>query len=161
MCSYNNSIKKEKMSFSAFCLLLLCGITSGICDLSQKMFVKITEGYSNAVFNFYTYVFSALVIFVCYLFMGDKKDGNKASLKNIKCVFGYISVMSLCLFLNSYFKTEAAQYLPASILYPMVQGCSLILATAVAAIFFKEKVTVKAVVGIALAFVGMLVINLL
>lgn len=160
MCSYNNSIKKEKMSFSAFIVLLMCGTTSGLCDLSQKLFVNATEGYSNAIFNFYTYVFSALVIFVCYLFMGDK-DGNKASLTGIKCVFGYISVMSLCLFLNSYFKTEAAQYLSASILYPMAQGCSLILATAVAAIFFKERVTAKAILGIVLAFVGMLVINLL
>lgn len=160
MCSYNNSIK-EKMSASAFLVLLMCGITSGVADLSQKIFVKNSDGFSNAVFNFYTYVFSALVIFICYFAVKGKKDGNETTLKSIKRVFGYISVMSLCLFLNSYFKTEAALYLPASILYPMAQGCSLILATAVAAVFFKEKVTAKAVLGISLAFVGMLIMNLL
>ena len=35
MCSYNNSVK-AKFTPSSFILLVLCGISNGVTDLSQK-----------------------------------------------------------------------------------------------------------------------------
>lgn len=69
--------------------------------------------------------------------------------------------MSVCLFLNSYFKTLASGHLGAVLLYPLNQGCALILSAVMAAVLFKEKLTAKAVIGILTAFVGLLIINLL
>lgn len=61
MCSYNNQIK-EKMSLKSLGLLVLCGIANGLTDFSQKLYVKTVADSSAAVFNFYTYIFSALVL---------------------------------------------------------------------------------------------------
>lgn len=161
MCSYNNQIK-EKMSLKSLGLLVLCGIANGLTDFSQKLYVKTVADSSAAVFNFYTYIFSALVLLVFYL--GAKvtdKTGSSSETDVLRRVGGYVAVMSVCLFLNSYFKTMAAGILPSAILYPLSQGASLILSSFMSMLFFKEKLTAKCITGIALSFAGLLIINLL
>lgn len=161
MCSYNNQIK-EKMSLKSLGLLVLCGIANGLTDFSQKLYVKTAADSSAAVFNFYTYIFSALVLLVFYL--GAKvtdKTGSSSETDVLRRVGGYVAVMSVCLFLNSYFKTMAAGILPSAILYPLSQGASLILSSFMSMLFFKEKLTAKCITGIALSFAGLLIINLL
>ena len=69
--------------------------------------------------------------------------------------------MAICLFLNSFFKTMAAQYFDPTQLYPVSQAMSLVLSTLMACVFFKEKLTAKAILGITLAFVGIVLINVL
>lgn len=160
MCSYNNQIK-EKMSLKSLGLLVLCGIANGLTDFSQKLYVKTVADSSAAVFNFYTYIFSALVLLVFYL--GAKvtdKTGSSSETDVLRRVGGYVAVMSVCLFLNSYFKTMAAGILPSAILYPLSQGASLILSSFMSMLFFKEKLTAKCITGIALSFAGLLIINL-
>ena len=161
MCSYNNQIK-EKMSLKSLGLLVLCGIANGLTDFSQKLYVKTVADSSAAVFNFYTYIFSALVLLVFYL--GAKvtdKTGSSSETDVLRRVGGYVAVMSVCLFLNSYFKTMAAGILPSAILYPLSQGASLILSSFMSMLFFKEKLTAKCITGIALSFAGLLIIKLL
>jgi uncharacterized membrane protein len=41
------------------------------------------------------------------------------------------------------------------------RGVSIILSALMSAVFFKEKLTVKAIIGLILAFVGLLIINML
>ena len=56
---------------------------------------------------------------------------------------------------------ETLGYLPAAQLYPLNQGGSLILSSVMAAVFFKEKLTMPCVLGILTAFAGLLFINVL
>ena len=158
MCSYNNTIK-ARLTLPSLILLLICGIANGIADFSQKLFTKCVLNGSAMAFNFYTYVFAALVLMGAYA-TTRKSDPNteKADLKKI---FGYILIMALCLFANSYFKTLAAGYLSAVLLYPLNQGCALILSAIMSAALFKEKLTLKAIIGMITAFAGLLIINLL
>lgn len=158
MCSYNNSIK-TKITLSSFVLLIICGVASGLADFSQKVFTKCIPDGSVAVFNLYTYVFAAVILLVCYIV--SRKTTPSDSNADIKKMVGYILVMALCLFANSYFKTLAAKHLSAVLLYPLNQGCALILSAIMASVFFKERITSKAVVGIVTAFIGLLIINLL
>jgi multidrug transporter EmrE-like cation transporter len=69
--------------------------------------------------------------------------------------------MAVCLFANSYFKTVAAQHLDAIKLYPLNQGGAVILSLLMSSILFKEKINAKCILGIALSFVALLMINLL
>lgn len=158
MCSYNNSIK-SKLTISSLAVLLLCGISNGFLDFSQKLFTKISQGVPIAVFNFYTYIFSTAILSVC-CFVCWKNSDNK-TLINIKPIFLYILIMSVCLFLYSYFKTLAARYLSSAQLYPLSQSGSLILSTMMSAALFHERLNIKCVVGIALSFVALIVINVL
>lgn len=158
MCSYNNSIK-AKITPSSFMLLIICGIASGVADFSQKVFTKCIPDGSAAVFNFYTYLFAAFILISCYAVTSKPKPSGGNS--DIKRIFGYILIMALCLFANSYFKTLASKHLSAVVLYPLNQGCSLILSAIMASVLFKEKITTKAVIGIITAFAALLIINLL
>lgn len=159
MCSYNNQIKK-KIDLKSILLLVLCGGSNGLTDFSQKIFVKTVENGNPAVFNFYTYVFSAitLILILPIFCKGNSKKINTASFKKISV---YIAVMAICLFANSYFKTVAASYLSAAQLYPLNQGAALILSSVMAAVCFDEKPNGRSVLGLIIAFIGLLILNVL
>jgi len=162
MSSYNNS-QKQKLKLGAFLLLIICGAASGFADFSQMMLVKLKPDVPIAIFNFYTYIFSTIFL-VLSLLLPSKKQGIKNHVKNnplFSKIFGYILVMSVCLFANTYFKTKAAVYLDSAKLYPLNQGCALILSTLMSALVFKEKLTFKGIIGIAIAFAALLLINAL
>ncbi len=158
MCSYNSGVK-GKITKSALALLLVSGLSSGFADFSQKLFVEYTDSAPVAVFNFYTYIFSAIVLGCSFVFLSVKGNAKDRTV-NIKSIIGYIIIMAVCLFANSYFQTQAAVYLPAAQLYPLAKGISLILSMLMSAIFFKERISAKCILGIILAFSGLLIINL-
>ena len=158
MCSYNNSIK-SKMTVSSFILLLVCGAANGFSDFSQKLFVKLSDNTSIAVFNLYTYLVSAVILIIFFLVFSGRAE-NKAP-SAIKPIFGYILIMSVCLFLYSYFKTLAAQHLSSAQLYPLAQSGSLILSTVMSAVLFHERLNIKCIVGISMSFAALIVINVL
>ena len=160
MCSYNNSIK-SKLTLGGFALLFLTGFSNGAIDFSQKLFTVYAKGVPTSVFNFYTYLCSFLILLVCLPFFGMRKgDSDKSVYKALKPIFGYIGAMSVCLFLHSFTKTIAAHYLPSAALYPLANGCALMLSTIMSAVFFKEKLTAKCLFGVLLAFGGILAVNL-
>ena len=157
LCSYNNSIK-EKLKPISFLLLIICGISGGLTDFSQKLFAKTLPNLPASVFNFYTYVFASAVLAICYLFIkSEKAIGKDAFIK----IFGFIVIMAICHFFHSYFKTLAAKSLDSILLYPLHQGATLILATIMSALFFREKITLKCLAGIIIAFIGLTIINVL
>ena len=158
MCSYNNTIK-EKLTPASLLLMVMCGAVNGIADLSQKLFAKCIPGGSAAVFNFYTYIFAAVSLML--FFAVTREKGEAIDQANIKKIFSYILIMAISLFANSYFKTLASEHLSAVLLYPLNQGCALILSAVMAAVLFRERLTAKAVFGILTAFAGLLIINVL
>ena len=68
-------------------------------------------------------------------------------------------MMKKCLFLNSYFKAFSTQYLPDAQLYPTYQAGGLILSAIMAAVFFGEKITLRCLIGMVLAFVAILLLR--
>ena len=160
MCSYNNS-QKQKLTAAALLLLVLCGVGNGLADFSQKLFVRTLQETPASVFNFYTYIFSGIVMIAAFCLLGKRGGSGQPLGQTMKKIVGYIAVMALCLFANSYFKTLAATKLDSAQLYPLNQGAALILSMGMSALFFKEKVTPKGILGIVLAFVGLLVMNIL
>ena len=158
MCSYNNTIK-QKITIPSLLLLIACGLSNGITDFSQKLFIKRLPDISVSVFNFYTYIFAALTLVIAYFLIRTQEE--RADPKVFLHIFGYVFVLAACLFANSYFKTLAANHLDAVLLYPLNQGAGLILSSVMAAVFFREKLTAKCITGLIIAFIGLLIINLL
>ena len=156
MCSYNRSVKSSKISVKAWIFLILCSISFGFSDFSQKMFAKVFPDGSIAIFNFYTYIASAAVLLICSFILSAGKPTNS---KNISKGFGYMLLMSLFLFLNSFFKTKAALYLPAVQLYPLANSLSLTGSLLMSALFFKEKLTAKCIFGMLLSLAAIMIIS--
>jgi len=132
MCSYSSNIKGG-FSLSSFLLLVVCGVFNGLTDFSQKWYIYSQPAGSVGVFNFYTYLFAAIVLLISFL-IADKTEKEPNDGKSLK-VFLVICVMAICLFANSYFKIMAA-------------------------IFFKEKITPKCIIGIIIALGAIIIMNL-
>lgn len=163
ICTYNVSIK-GKMSPLALVVLVFCTISSGTADLMQKMFIHEIVGGSITVFNFYTYIFAAAILALCFFLFrrGEKKKYRLAPpAKIIMPVIVYVGIMAVCLFMNSYFKTAAAAYLDAVQIYPLSQGGAVILSMAMSAICFGEKINLRCIAGVVLSFVALVLINLI
>ncbi len=161
LCSYNNKIK-SKLTFLSVVLLIVCGGANGLTDFSQKLFVYKFPNLSVAAFNFCSYSFSFIILVGVLFFVRFKKaeDIPKKDYKIIKSVVILIIVMSLSLFVNAYFKTFAAKFLPVAVLYPLNQGVTLVFSAVIATLLFREKLTVKSVIGVVFAVVG-IIINVL
>lgn len=157
MSIYNQTLK-GKLSVLEIVLLIVCGVSSGLSDFSQKVYRnEFSAGAEN--FNFYTYLFSMVILFVCYLFY-HLKDRTPTNIKpHFKQTILYITLMSVGLFLNTYSKTIAAGILPAALMYPLLQGANLICSAAMSSILFKEKATLNSILGMLLAFIAILLIN--
>ena len=123
MCSYSARIK-GKITPSSLGLLLLCGLGSGFSDFFQKNFAHAYPEGSAAVFNFYTYVICAAVLFLCFLFFRGKAPREEKSLSfaaSLRPVLGYIALMAACLFL-SYLSGQSPQYFPIPECVPTESG---------------------------------------
>lgn len=158
MCFHSASIK-GKITLPTVGLLFLYGIVCGLGDFSQKLFVKSDPQGSAAVFNFYTYLFATVLLVAASFFTRSKDERVDPAL--LRKIAGYIAIMAVSLFASAYFKTRAAAYLDAVLIFPLVQGANLLFAAGMSAIMFRERLTVKAVVGMVAAFTGLMMINLL
>ena len=156
MCGYNNRIK-GRMSFKLFFLLILCGASNGFASLSQKMFVEFCSGTSTFVFNFYTYLFSMILLGIPLIFNSKTFSAN---IKKPKLMLG-IFIVAVCLYLNLMFKMFAGEHLSTAQIYPLCQGLGIVNASIIAATFFGEKITWRAVLGMLVSFGALLIINLL
>ena len=161
MCSYNTALKGT-FTFKSLVLLLACTISLSLSDFSQKLYVETASDVRTSIFNFYTYIFSSLVLSASFLIFKSKDKGPiSADVKLVKSIFGTVAVMAICLFANSFFKVLAAKELDAATLFPLSQGTALILSSLMAAVFFKEKPSAKSIAGMICAFAGLIIINLL
>lgn len=158
MCSYQKSIQ-IKLTGGAVLLLIACGLANGATDFSQKLFTKSFPELPVSVFNFYTYLFAALTLALCFLFL-PKKDALSFGRKDLGRSVLLVSVMALALTANTFFKTTAAFFLDSAKLYPLNQGAALILSTLMASFLFKEKFTFRALLGILLSFTALMIMNL-
>jgi len=158
MCSYQETIKTKLKPISFF-LLLFCGFSNGITDLSQKLFVKLYPLLSVSIFNLYTYFFASVTLLIISLLLKDRNRVQMRQTFSKRSLF-FLIIMAFSLTANSYFKTIAAAFLDSAKLYPLNQGIALTLSTLMATFFFHERFTLRAFFGIALAFFSLILINL-
>ncbi len=155
MGSYSASLK-GKFSLGTIALLFLCGISSGLYDFSLKLFTHYSSSSISSL-NLISYSIAAIVL-GCVFFLPTKEERFDAK-KMLRTTFVSVLIMSLCLFVNSYFKALANNYLSPAQVYPIYQAGGLIFSAVMSAIFFKEKITPRCVVGLILAFVSILLLK--
>lgn len=164
MSKYNKEVK-GKISWLGVVILIVGCLGSAVTDFSQKAYMQ-SVGDSAAAFNFYTYAFGSVLLLLLQIAMsGISRKGQggvalTAAVKDKRHVIAYF-LMSLFLFLNSSLKTLAAGLLTSAQIYPVLQGANLILSGLMAHFLFKERANAKSVVGMAMAFGGLLIMNLL
>jgi drug/metabolite transporter (DMT)-like permease len=155
MASYSTKLKGS-LSIKAIILLVLCGLSSGLYDFSLKLFTHFSSA-SVSTLNLFSYLVAAVVLGAIFLFCKDK---NAFDAKKMLYDTGIVViVMSICLFVNSYFKALANNYIPPAQLYPIYQAGGLIFSALMSMLFFKEKITPRCILGLIIAFVSILLLK--
>ena len=154
---------KVKPTLKTLAVVILCGLANGMTDFSQKAFIYSGLDTTTAQFQLCSYVFAAATLIILYTAMtaGKKpEDNDGGAVAILKKTWYFVLIMAVCLYGNSFFKTEAANYLSAAKLYTLSQGGTMAIGTLMSAFIFKEKLTLKSYVSIAITFLGLLIINL-
>ncbi len=152
---------KVKPTLKTFAVVILCGLANGMTDFSQKAFIYSGLETTTAQFQLCSYVFAAAALIVLYTAMtAGKKAEEGGAVAILKKTWYFVLIMAVCLYGNSFFKTEAANYLSAAKLYTLSQGGTMAIGTLMSAFLFKEKLTLKSYASIAITFIGLLIINL-
>lgn len=153
---------KIKPTLKTLAVVILCGLANGMTDFSQKAFIYSGLDTTTAQFQLCSYVFAAVTLIVLYTAMtaGKKTEEKNGATTILKKTWYFVLIMAVCLYANSYFKTEAANYLSAAKLYTLSQGGTMAIGTLMSAFLFKEKLTLKSGISIAITFIGLLIINL-
>ncbi|MBQ9784336.1 MAG: EamA family transporter [Clostridia bacterium] len=155
MGSYSTALK-GRLGVGAIILLILCGVSSGLYDFSLKLFTHYSAS-SVATLNLITYVIAALALLLVFALPSGGEKFDAAGM--LRSTFVSILIMSVCLFVNSYFKALANNYLTPAQVYPIYQAGGLIASAVMAAVFFRERITPRCVVGLILAFVAIILLK--
>ena len=153
---------KVKPTLKTLAVVILCGLANGMTDFSQKAFIYSGLDTTTAQFQLCSYVFAAATLIALYVGMtaGKKQEESGGAVAILKKTWYFVLIMAVCLYGNSFFKTEAANYLSAAKLYTLSQGGTMAIGTLMSAFIFKEKLTLKSYASIAITFIGLLIINL-
>ena len=138
--------------------LLLGSLGVALSDFCQKIFSKESFGEAS-VFTFYTYFLMLIPQIFILLILYNSKDTRNPALTDKRHMLIFF-IMSAALYMNSLTKTLAAKDLPATQMYPTLQGANLIASAILVSIFFGEKITKRSVLGIAVAIVAVLFMNI-
>lgn len=159
-----SNIRIEKTDFGTLlkciCVFFLNGCVSILTKLHQINTVYpavSTTGYA---------MYSAVLSFgmsMIYYWLTKRKEKSKNRDESPKLgkkqhwmTIGIAAVYSLIGTISSLLQLEGAKKLPASVLYPIITGGSVVLTGIFSFLFFKEKTSRKEWCGIFLCFVGTL-----
>ena len=159
MSVYNKGIK-GRITLKGV-VILVCGtLGSALSDFSQKIYVR-QIGQGAEIFNFYMYIFGFVMILAFFVgtLLNKKMPKVSEKLYSTKHIGIYFAI-SFFLYINSVMKTMAAGLLSAAQIYPVLQGANLIMSALMAHFLFKEKMNIKGVFGILIAFSGLMILHM-
>ena len=162
--------KKEKAKgsfFSKFGIVFLCAVSAGLAAISKKFYTENIVSASLGSVEYYTFMSFVIVLVVFAVlfavFYGKercaaKHTGGKVELP-YKRVWVYILIAASALYVVELFATYAAK-LPDGIYYPLSRGLTAGTTFLLDVFAFKDKVTVKKIVGLVLVIVSVVMVNL-
>lgn len=154
--------KEQTGSFTPRTLLLLIGsmLSNGSVMLAQKMFSKYLPDTSVSIFSFLTFGLIGIGMFIGLVPSLLSQSGRAKIASVPKPVFLYGTISSIILLAINQLATLAGRNVPSAIMFPINDGGATIITAITAAIFFKEKLTVRSVCGLILGIGSLIVINL-
>ena len=154
--------KEQTGSFTPRTLLLLIGsmLSNGSVMLAQKMFSKYLPDTNVSIFSFLTFSLIGIGMFIGLVPSLLSQSGRAKIAAVPKPVFLYGTFSSVILLTINQLATIAGRNVPSAVMFPINDGGATIITAITAAIFFKEKLTVRSVCGLILGIGSLIIINL-
>lgn len=160
-----------KITAKTIVMLVVTLLAGGGTMVAQKAFAKIVPNGNVATYSFLMFALNAVILYACYagsIVFGKKKSGvsqtqeiaqEKKGLSKTLLVCGLI--LAFAVFLINMLVTELGKNVDSAILFSVSYAISIIITILVGSIYYKEKITVKNVIGVALCVVALAIINFL
>jgi drug/metabolite transporter (DMT)-like permease len=150
----NSGTKKADKTQIFMCLavFMLNGAASVIAKIHQIN--PVSEIVTSSDFAF---IIASLKAVICsfILFASRKRLANNCRVRlSVKAILPVVLFAAIADGISYMLQLIGAAELPATVLYPMITGGSVILTAIAGVIVFKEKLSVRHWIGVAVCFVG-------
>ena len=143
--------KQLLLCLAVFFLNGVSSVTSKIHQISPA-----SEIVKSTDFAFLVMLFKAVICSVVMFICKNKFFGERSVKLPVKSVIGFIVLASLADGLTYMLQLIGATKLPATVLYPFVTGGSVIFTSLAGVIVFREKLSQRQLIAIAVCFVATL-----
>lgn len=152
--------KKSHAAFSAKSVLLLIGalLSNGIVMLLQTVFSRTVVNGSVTAFSFLSFLIPILLLAAIMLGMKLRNPEECREPADKKLIWIAL-VSAVALFAVNQFATIAANQVEPVVLFTFINGGNTIIAAGVDALMFRQKPTVKGVIGILVGILAMILVK--
>ena len=158
--------KTTKITAKTIVMLVITLLAGGGTMVAQKAFAKIVPSGSVAMYSFLMFALNAIILYACYAgsILGEKKKA-KEEMKQPQGLSKTLLICGLMLafavFVINMLVTELGKSVDSAILFSVSYAISIIITILVGSIYYKEKITVKNVIGVVLCVGALAIINFL
>jgi len=148
--------KNKKINLMGAIFGIVIFLTSGGVMIAQKLMGIYFAEQSISAYNFYSFIVPFLII--CCLVRPKQIVGGEKKNKGLAFICAFGSAVSLCVI--SFVMTSLSGRVPSVLLFPLFNGLGIIFVCIGSVFAFKEKLTVKKLIGLVLGVIGLCLINL-
>ncbi len=147
--------------FSVKSLMYLFGsfFTNGMVAFFQKLFGHLQPEGNVSMFSLLTFLIPATMMEIVLLCIKPQKDQTKEKAKLPKRILLYATILAFAVFIIQQFVTILTPIMSSAVLFTWVNGGATIIAAIVGWAVYKEKLTVKSGIGMALGIAAMVFIK--
>ena len=158
----------EKIYAKTFLMLFVNFLANGLVMVVQKYFALKVEGANTPLFSFLTFMLCGIFMVICFLFtlcknkakaIENRQDEEKKPVLNKKLIICGI-LLALALFLINIMITEMGKTVSSIIIFPVSSAICIIIATLVGYFVFKEKLSVKKIIGLLVGIASIIIIGI-
>jgi len=154
LSTFSRSDNKNKTAVFYYILCVMIFLLNGTVSIISKSHSINISAVPAANFIFYSNLWVTVINCAAYFIFKPKVE-TPAKVNKLPAV-GLITVFALVSGVGFLLQLISAKTVPAVVLYPFVTGGSIVLSTIGARIFFGEKISLPALVGIVMAVGGTL-----
>lgn len=147
-------------NFKTFLLLIGAMLSNGLTMLAQQMYTHYIPGGNISLFSFLS--FGAVTIFGVPTALAMGRSEKNADLdKNLsKTLYICGFALAVAVFVINQFATSLTALLPPVFLFTFINGGGTIISTLVAAVMYKEKLSLYSILGVIIGLSSMIIIKL-
>lgn len=151
-----SSAKDQNSGFSVRTVALLLGtfLANGGTMLCQKVLTSVNPEGSVTLFSFCSFAVPAAAFGLSLLWTARKGKTEPLNRK----LYLPIVLLAVALFLINQAVTDATKYVPSAILFTVPNGGNNVIAALMAALLFKEKMTLRSTAGLLLSIVSLVLV---
>lgn len=142
-------------SIKTMLLLLAVMIAEGFTMITQQMFTQYVPNGNVSVFSFLSFGTVGAITMAVMPVLNKNRKMKPIS----KSLAAYGIILAAAILAINQFATLATAIVPPIILFTFINGGSTVIAAIVAAVIYKEKLTVKSVLGIILGVLSFVIIK--